>query len=93
MTIPADFVQALGIEDDALLQVTLTDGELRIKPLDASSADRDSAPTGSAWLREAYDAFAPIRQELAEKYGEDEIDAAIDQALRAVRQADAPRGV
>jgi len=38
-------------------------------------------------LREAYETFAPIREELADKYTEAEIDEAIDQSVRAVRQA------
>ncbi len=43
---------------------------------------------GSSWLRAMYEAFAPIREELGEKYSEDEIDEAIDQAVNAVRLAD-----
>jgi hypothetical protein len=62
--------------------VTLTDGELRIKPIDAT--DAGGAPE---WLKEAYLAFAPIREELGEHYSESEISDAIDQAVRAVRQA------
>ena len=83
VTIPAEFREALGIDGESLLQVTLAQGELRIKPVDSAT------PTQGSWLREAYEAFAPIRQELAEKYSEDEIDAAIDQAVKAVRQGDA----
>jgi len=48
----------------------------------------DQAP-GSPWLKEAYEAFAPIREELAEKYSGEEIDAAIDQAVKAVRRTNA----
>ncbi len=84
VTIPAEFRRALGIERDSLLQLTLVDGELRIRPVDVSPAS-----DGSGWLREAYDAFAPIREELARKYSSEEIDAAIDQAVKAVRQSNA----
>jgi bifunctional DNA-binding transcriptional regulator/antitoxin component of YhaV-PrlF toxin-antitoxin module len=86
VTIPADFRRALGIDGESLLQLTLVQGELRIRPV--HDQDKDRAP-GSSWLREAYEAFAPIREELAEKYSEDEINTAIDEAVRAVRQTDA----
>jgi AbrB family looped-hinge helix DNA binding protein len=88
ITIPEEFREALGINSETLLQVTLTDGELRIKPVREASVAPDSS-----WLREAYEAFAPIREELAEKYSEDEINDAIDQAVKAVRQANAARGL
>lgn len=84
VTIPADFREALGIDGESLLQLTLVHGELRIKPVTSSTPEQ-----GSPWLREAYEAFAPIREELAEKYSEDEINAVIDQAVKAVRQANA----
>jgi bifunctional DNA-binding transcriptional regulator/antitoxin component of YhaV-PrlF toxin-antitoxin module len=84
VTIPADFRRALGIDGESLLQLTLMQGELRIRLV--QSQDKGREPS---WLRDAYDAFAPIREELAEKYSEDEINIAIDQALTAVRQADA----
>jgi hypothetical protein len=54
--------------------------EQRIKLVD-TQAEAQSA----SWLRDAYELFEPIREELAEKYSEDEINTAIDQALRAVR--------
>lgn len=79
ITIPADFRKALGIESDSLLQLTLDQGELRIKPVEVA------APTsGSPWLAEAYDAFADVRNQLA-RYSGEEIDAAIDEAVTAVR--------
>lgn len=84
VTIPAEFREALGIDGESLLQLTLVQGELRIKPVTSTVPEQ-----GSPWLREAYEAFAPIREELAEKYSEDEINTAIDQAVKAVRQGDA----
>jgi AbrB family looped-hinge helix DNA binding protein len=80
ITIPAEFRRALGIEPDSLLQLTLFQGELRIKPVSV----REKA-AGSPWLKELYDLFAPVREEAAAKYSEQEIDAAIDQAMKAVR--------
>ena len=48
----------------------------------------DEAPTstGSPWLKELYDLFAPVRQAFAESgMTEDEINAEIDAALREYR--------
>jgi AbrB family looped-hinge helix DNA binding protein len=80
MTIPAEFRKRLGIGDDSLLQVTLSQGELHIKPLRA--AERSA---GSAWLKELYDRFAPVRAE-AKAASESEINQAIDDAVAAVRR-------
>src|SRR5687768_16762916 len=62
MTIPVEFRKALGIGADSVLQVTMDQGELRIKPL----AVRETA-AGSPWFRAFYDYFAPARQEADEK--------------------------
>src|SRR3954447_18792746 len=78
ITIPIEFRRELGIESDTLLQQTLDNGELRIVPVRATRA------RGSAWLRDLYEQFAPVREEAA-AYTEDEINAAIDDALNAVR--------
>lgn len=43
---------------------------------------------GSPWLKELYDHFAPVRKEL-EKYGEKEINDAIDKAVKAVHKSHA----
>lgn len=83
VTIPADFREKLGIDADTLLQISLMQGELRIKPVQISNQ-----PQGSPWLKEAYAAFADVRKGL-EKYSEDEINGAIDKAVKAVRKAHA----
>jgi AbrB family looped-hinge helix DNA binding protein len=80
ITIPAEIRKELGIEDDTLLQLSITQGELRIKPVDISQRVE-----GSAWLQELYKQLAPVREELAEKYSEEEINSTIDQAVEAVR--------
>lgn len=80
ITIPAAFRRELGIEGESLLQVTLVGGELRIKPVRV--AERTA---GSPWLKELYEMFAPARKEAA-GYGEKEIHADIDRAVKAVRQ-------
>ena len=41
----------------------------------------------SRWLEVSYDWFAPVRKE-AERSSEEEIDAAIDQAVQAIRVGD-----
>jgi hypothetical protein len=66
-----------------VLEVTLDDGELRLKPLHA----RQTAG-GSPWMKELYDLFAPVRGEALQFRGE-EIDEAIDAAVKAVREQDA----
>ena len=80
ITIPAEFRERLGITADSVLQMSLTEGELRIRPLEAT---RRAA--GSPWLKELYDLFAPVREE-AKQFSEAEVDAAIDSAVRAVRR-------
>ncbi len=80
ITLPAEFRRELGIDDDTLLQVTLADDELRLRPLITTTATRSS-------LRELYEHFAPVREEiLAQGVSEAEINADIDAALQAVRQ-------
>lgn len=79
ITIPADFRKKLGIDERSVLQITLSDGELRIRPLDV----REPA-TGSPWLQELYDRFAPVRAE-AQAMSEEEINTAIDEAVAASR--------
>jgi len=81
ITIPADFRRRLGITDASLLQMTLEQGQLRITPLKVAS------PTGSPWLRDLYRHFAPVREEaVQERYSEDDINQAIDDAVAEVRK-------
>ena len=80
ITIPAEFRKKLGISPEGLLQLTLEDGELRIRPVRISEAGE-----GSPWLKELYELFAPVRTE-AVTSSEDDINAAIDKATRAVRK-------
>ena len=82
LVIPTEFREALGlVGDDAVLAMTLVDGELRIrKANDGEKADV------SDWLKELYDYFAPAREEAIEKgYTEQEINDWIDQAVAEVR--------
>jgi AbrB family looped-hinge helix DNA binding protein len=81
ITIPAEFRKELGITEESVLQVTLSEGELRVKPVRVTESGE-----GSPFLKELYEYFAPARQEVKEKgYTQEEIDAAIDQAVIAAR--------
>ncbi len=80
ITIPAEFRKRLGITEDSLLKLTLQDGEIHIRPVEVADTS-----AGSPWLKELYDLFAPVREE-AKKYSEEEINEAIDRAVKAVRQ-------
>jgi bifunctional DNA-binding transcriptional regulator/antitoxin component of YhaV-PrlF toxin-antitoxin module len=79
ITIPAEFRARLGIDQDTLLQVALSEGELRIRPVKVSER-----AASSAWVKELYHLFAPVRKGM-EKYSEEEIDADIKKALAEVR--------
>ncbi len=78
LTIPAEFRRRLGIGDDTLLQLTLHEDRIEVKPVVATPATR------MAWARELYALFAPVRQE-AQAMDEAEIDALIDEAVDEVR--------
>lgn len=78
ITIPDEFQRELGIGEDSALQLTVVDGELRIRPLGQA--------VGPAWVERVYDLFAPVREEAIERgYTEEEINEAIDEAITAVR--------
>ena len=89
ITIPDEFRRELGIGEDSLLRVSVRDGELRIAPVEVrerAEAGTDAAEQGSPWLRDLYQYFAPVREEILRKgYTEEEVNAAIDEAIREVR--------
>lgn len=81
ITIPAEFRKKMGITDETMLQMSLHDGELHMKPVQVAEPVQ-----GSPWLKELYEYFAPARREAEERgYTEEEIDSAIDEAVAAVR--------
>lgn len=87
ITIPIEFRRELGLTDDSILQVTLDGQQLLITPI-VPAEQHDNRD----WLRELYDYFAPVREEiLAAGYSEDEVNADIDAAVRAVREEHAAR--
>lgn len=81
ITIPKEFREALHLEPDDLLAVTLEDGKLLV-----TSATAVPKGQGSPWLKELYELFAPVRQRYAESgMTEDEINAEIDAAIEETR--------
>ena len=83
--IPEVFREELGIDESTLLVLTTVDGELRIKPFHFNKTPNPSEE-GSPWLRELYEYFAPVREEiLARGISEEEVNADIDAAIAAVR--------
>jgi len=59
----------------------MTGENLHVKPVRACD------PRGrSEWLKDLYDLFVPVREE-AKAYTEDQIHAAIDEAVTAVRRS------
>ena len=79
ITIPASFRHALKLDEQTLLQITLEDGELRLRPVDLANVE-----TGADWLCELYYLFAPVRRKAA-AYTEEEINDHIDAVLQFVR--------
>ena len=80
ITIPVEFRKKLGINEKSLLQLTLADGELRLRPVHVAESKESSD-----WLKQLYERFTPVRAE-AENMSEEEIDMAIMQAVKAVRE-------
>lgn len=77
ITIPKEFREAMHLDPDDLLSVTLEDGHLSVTAAQSSKS--------SAW-RDLYDLFAPTREAISRSgLSEQEINDAINEALRAYR--------
>lgn len=81
ITIPSEFREKLGIDEDSFLQINLIEGELRIKPVRITQKAGDSV-----WFEKLYGQFSKVRKE-AQKYSEKEIDKTIDKAVKAIRKS------
>lgn len=82
ITIPAEFRRRLGINQESLLRLTLDDRGLHITQVQVVETG-----AGSPWLRELYDMFAPVREEILERgISEEEVNADIDAAIAEVRR-------
>jgi AbrB family looped-hinge helix DNA binding protein len=81
VTLPAEVRKSLGIKKGDLVAVTEATGAVVIKPVQVT------AGVGSPWLKELYDYFAPVREEIrARGLTEAEVNADIDQAIAEVRR-------
>ena len=81
LEIPPDLQDELGIRAGTLVRLTVVDGELRIHAVSPEDAEQ-----GSPWLRELYDYFAPVREEIATMgISDEEVNADIAEAIREVR--------
>lgn len=80
ITIPKEFRSKLDIDEHTLLQIALMGQELHIRPVKVTSTQ-----SGSAWARELYDLFAPVRKE-AGKHTEKDVDTDINKAVTSVRR-------
>lgn len=84
VTIPVEFRRSLGIDKDTMLSMTLTDGELVVRPV--KFTQKDQKEEGSPWLRELYEYFAPVREEILRRgISDEEVNADIDAAIAVVR--------
>lgn len=80
VTLPAEMRKSLGLKKGDLVAVTSTDDGVLIKPVEVREQK------GSPWLRELYEYFAPVREEIrARGISEEEVNADIDAAVREVR--------
>jgi bifunctional DNA-binding transcriptional regulator/antitoxin component of YhaV-PrlF toxin-antitoxin module len=87
ITIPIAFRKSLGIDENTMLRVTLCEDELRITPVRV-----DEPSKGSQWLRELYEYFAPVREEIrARGISQEELYADIDAAIEEVRAEERAR--
>ena len=81
LTIPVEFRELLGIEDNAALEVTLCDGELRLKVFDAAKRAQEAGP-----LVALYEYFTPVRDEVRRLgVSDEELHAEIDAAVAEAR--------
>jgi bifunctional DNA-binding transcriptional regulator/antitoxin component of YhaV-PrlF toxin-antitoxin module len=82
ITIPAEYRRRLGINEESVLEMRITEGELRVRVLQLHRSN-----AGSPWLRDLYAMFAPARDDILERgYSDDEINEMIDAAVKAVRE-------
>lgn len=80
ITIPVEVREKLGIDEQTILQLSLVNKEIRLKPVRISQTDADSP-----WMKELYGLFSKSRKE-AKKYSSKGIEKDITKAINAVRQ-------
>lgn len=79
ITIPKELREALGLPEEGLLSITLSEGKLVVEPLRVTPNAK-----GSPWAKELYELFAPVRKSL-EAHANEEINQAIDEAVEEAR--------
>ena len=79
ITIPKEFREALGLEETDMLSISLVEGKLEIEPVRV-----EPKPKGSPWAKELYKLYASAREGLKDT-PEEEINEAIDEAVKEVR--------
>jgi AbrB family looped-hinge helix DNA binding protein len=79
ITIPKELREALGLQDEDLLAITLSKGKLELEPVRVAPKSG-----GSPWAKELYEQFASVRKSLRGG-AEEEINEAIDEAARGAR--------
>jgi AbrB family looped-hinge helix DNA binding protein len=79
ITIPKALRDALGLQADDLLAMTLSGGKLEIEPVKVAPK-----PGGSLWARQLYEEFAPVRRSLNRRTEKD-VNEAIEEALEEAR--------
>ena len=80
ITIPKELREAIGLDEDDMLSITVTGDRLEIEPVKVASKRKDSP-----WAREIYEMFAPVRESLKDR-SEKAVNEAIDEALREARE-------
>jgi AbrB family looped-hinge helix DNA binding protein len=79
VTIPKELRDALGLEADDLLAMTLSGGKIEVEPVKVAPKSG-----GSRWARALYEQFAPVREGLGGRT-EGEVNQAIDEAVEETR--------
>ncbi len=79
ITIPKELRDALGLEADDLLSMTLSEGKLEIEPVKVAPK-----AGGSPWAKQLYQQFEPVRRSLKGRT-EEEVNQAIDGAIEETR--------
>ena len=80
ITIPKELREAIGLEEDDLLSISVAGDKLEVEPVKVASKKK-----GSPWAKELYELFAPVRESLRDR-SEGEVNEAIDQALKEARE-------
>ncbi len=76
IVIPKEFRQAIGLEENDAVFITLHGDRLEIEPVKVASKRK-----GSPWTKELYEMFAPVRKSLKGR-SEEEVNEAIEEARK-----------